>query len=302
MNTKLILKRNSIVKNLYQYFRGLLTVISPTLNTKVTYYISKGKFINLKDPKTLDEKISWLKLNTYFENQLVSQCADKYAVREYISSCGCEELLNELYDVYNSVDDIMWDQLPNKFVLKWNMGCGCNIICLDKNNLAIEDTKNKLRKWGKTKYHLSNAEMQYKYIAPKIICEKLLETEKGALPEDYKFYCFNGVAKYVMICIGREKGHPRFYFFDRGWNIARINKDSKAAPIDFSIEKPEGIDEMFLYADKLSKSFPFVRADFYYVKGKVIFGELTFTPAGGIDSNRLVETDLMFGEMLQLPN
>ena len=91
------------------------------------------------------------------------------------------------------------------------MGCGCNIICNNIDKLDIEDAKNKLKKWGKTKYYLSHAEMQYKYITPKIVCERY-DNNKGTLPEDYKFYCFNGVAKYVMICIDREKGYPRFYF------------------------------------------------------------------------------------------
>lgn len=250
------LKKSNIVAASYKYFRGILTILSPTLNTKVTYRISKGRPINLKRPKTLDEKISWLKLNIYNKDPLISKCADKYAVREYIRSCGCEEILNELYGVYDSVEEIPWNKLPNKFVIKWNMGCGCNIICQDKESLDIDNAIKKMRKWGNTKYYLSNSEMQYKYIKPKIIVEKLLETYDGSIPEDYKFYCFNGTAKYALVCIGREKGHPKFYFHDREWNLARINKDAKSEPDNFFIPKPEGINEMFSYADKLSKPFP----------------------------------------------
>ena len=296
-----LLRKNRFVFISYSYFRKLLTIISPTLNTIVTFRISKGKPINLKNPKTFDEKLSWLKLNTYYKNPLVSKCADKYAVREYVSSCGFGEILNELYGVYNSADEINWDKLPNKFALKWNMGCGHNIFCRDKNSFDIDSAVKILSKWRRTKYYLNNAELQYKYIEPKIVCEKLLETMTGGPPEDYKFYCFNGEAKYVMICIGRDKGKPKYYYFDKDCNLARINKDSKNAPENFYISKPKGWHEMFQYAEGLSKPFPFVRADFYNLDGKIIFGELTFTPSGGINSNWLEEMDLMFGSLLKLP-
>ena len=302
MSIKQRLIHNQLVFNGYQLLRSGLTIISPTLSTKFSYRVSKGKPINLSEPKTLDEKISWLKLNTYYRNPLISQCADKYAVREYIESCGCPEILNELYGVYGSVDEIPWDRLPSSFVLKWNMGCGYNIICPNKKELDIKDTIEKLKKWGRSKFHLPGAEMQYKYIKRKITCEKYLGTSGESLPEDYKFYCFNGRAEYVMVCVDRASGRPKFFFFDRDWKLARINKDSKAAPEDFAMAKPDGIDEMFLYADKLSKPFPFVRADFYLHHGKIIFGELTFTPARGIDPNRLPETDLMLGKLLKLSN
>jgi len=258
--------------------------------------------IDLKNPKTLDEKISWLKLYYYKNNELVSQCADKYAVRDYVRACGCGEILNDLYGVYEDVDDIPWDQLPDKFVLKWNMGCGHNIICSSKRDLDIQKSRSLLKKWGKSRYYLPDAELQYKHITPKIVCEKFLETAHGLLPEDYKVFCFNGEAKYVMICIGRETGHPKFYFFDRRWELTPLKEDTKQPPMDLCRRKPNGIDEMFSYAEKLSKPFPFVRADFYLIEGQTIFGELTFTPVGGTDSRRLPETDLMLGEMLNLPN
>ena len=119
---------------------------------------------------------------------------------------------------------------------------------------------------------------------------------------DYKFYCFNGVAKYVLCCIGREEGQkPAFYFFDRDWQLQRLNRQGQAAPEGFTIPKPEGMDQLFEYAEKLSKPFPFVRADFYLERGQAYFGELTFTPGGGFDYGRLPESDLLFGSMVQLP-
>lgn len=120
-------------------------------------------------------------------------------------------------------------------------------------------------------------------------------------PEDYKVYCFNGEPKFILVCVGREiGGHPKFFFLDDNWNLARINKDSINAPEGFCVEKPSCFEKLLEYSRILSKPFPFVRVDFYIVKEKVYFGELTFTPSGGLDSNRLPETDIMMGNMLDI--
>ena len=144
--------------------------------------------------------------------------------------------------------------------------------------------------------------MQYKGIPPKLICEKLIETESGDVPVDYKVYCFNGKPDCVLVCGNRShmKHGAEYYFFDKDWNLKRYNKRGKEAPADFTLPRPEGFDKVFEYATKLSKPFPFVRVDFYLEKGKVIFGELTFTPAGGFDPNRLPETQLLFGNKVKL--
>lgn len=284
------------------WFKQTLTKISPLLNTKVVYFMKFKKRINLKNPQTLDEKIQYLKFHDYYQNPLVTQCADKYAVREYVKQCGCEEILNELYYAWDSVDEINWDMLPNQFVIKWNFGCGQNLICFDKSKLDIEDAKSKLIDWYKVHdtFYLTYSEMQYKGIPPKLICEKLIETEDGDLPVDYKLYCFSGKADCVLVCVGRNmNGHDTaYYFFDKEWKLKRYNKRGKDAPADFTLPKPEGIEKVFEYAERLSQPFPFVRADFYLEKGKVTFGELTFTPCGGFDVNRLPETQLLFGEMV----
>lgn len=284
------------------WFKTTLTRISPKLNTRVIYFVKFHKPIHLKHPRTLDEKIQWLKFNTYYQNELVRDCADKYRVRKYIEDCGCSEILNEAYGFYDSVDEIPWNELPNQFVIKWNFGCGQNLICFDKSTLDIEDAKHSLREWEKMKdtFYLPYAEMQYKGIKPKLLCEKLIETEDGGLPVDYKFYCFAGHADCVLICTGRDcSGNgAKYYFFDRNWNLLRYNKTGKEAPEGFTLPRPKNIDKLFAYADKISRPFPFVRADFYLEKGKCIFGELTFTPCGGYDVNRLPETQMRFGNMV----
>lgn len=287
------------------WFKYMLTFISPRLNTEVNYFIKFGKRLNLKAPTTLDEKIQWLKFNTYYKNPLVTQCADKYRVREYVKERGCGDILITTLGEYDHANEIDWDNLPDQFVAKWNFGCGQNLICRDKKSMDKAEAIKKLNQWGKeTNGYMAYSEMHYKDIVPKIIVERMILGENGALPEDYKVYCFNGHPEYVMICHGRDvNGHgAKYYFFDKKWQLARINKDSQQAPDNFTLPKPDGFDHMLECASKLSEPFPFVRADFYIENGKVYFGELTFTPCGGMDTNRLPSTQILFGNMLQLPS
>lgn len=128
----------------------------------------------------------------------------------------------------------------------------------------------------------------------------MLYNEKWTAPYDYKVYCFNGKAEYIMVCAGREKGHPTFYFFDRLWNLARIDRDTKNAPVGFTMPKPDCVDKMLEYAEKMSAPFPFVRVDFFVVDGQLYFGELTFTPDRNLDTDILSETDDIFGKMIDL--
>lgn len=277
----------------------MLCGISPTLASRYWYYFNFRKPLDLKNPVTLNEKLMWLKLNTYRNNPLVSKCSDKYAVREYILERDCGELLNELYGVWDSVEEIDWEALPESFVLKCNHGCGYNILCPDKKKMDIAATKALLDKWMHTDFWRKLAEVQYRTITPKIVCEAFLG--RGGQLYDYKFYCFHGKAEYVLVCTEREQGKPRFYFFDRDWKLCPITRDGKAAEEDFHLEKPEHLEEMFQYAERLAEPFPFVRVDLYYVDGKIYFGELTFVPSGALDTSRLPETDLLFGSMLHLP-
>ena len=287
------------VKHLW--FHYLLCGISPKLSVKFWYRLYLKKPLDLEHPKTLDEKIQWMKLYYYKDNPLVYQCADKFRVRDYVKNCGLEHILNDLIATYHSANEINWDVLPQKFVLKWNFSNGGNIICSDKSKLDRKQAIKELNRFQKIKPHLKYAEPQYD-VEKVLLCEKFIETQNGEAPVDYKFYCFNGEAKYVLCCYGRSIDHrPAFYFFDKDWQLQRFNKMGKEAPEGFTMPKPEGMDALFHYAEILSKPFPFVRADFYLENGKAYFGELTFTPGGGYDMNRLPETQLKFGQMVNLP-
>ena len=276
----------------------LLAPVSPVWCSKYLYQKAFGRPLDLDNPVTLNEKLMWLKLNVYGDDDLVTRCADKYAVREYVEAAGCGEILNDLYGVWETPEQIDWEQLPEKFILKCNHGCGYNSICTDKAKMDTADCKKKLKKWLSRDFWRFASELQYRKIPKRIICEKLLC--EGSAPVDYKFYCFHGEPVCVLACCEREKGWPKFYFFDCDWNFMPITKDGKKEAEDFTLPKPTQFSRMVEYARKLSRPFPFVRVDLYEAEEEVVFGELTFTPGACLDSARLPETDLMFGKMLRI--
>lgn len=273
-------------KQLAILFRKLLTLISPKLNTEFIYYRCFGKQINLKHPQTLNEKVMWLKLHNYNKNALVAQCADKYLVRNYVTQCGCKDILIPLCGVYDKFEDIAIDNLPQQFVIKSTYGSGMYIIVEDKNKADWSEMRKQTRQWAKSTFHLINSELQYS-TPRRIIIEHFIPSSSGKQPDDYKIYCINGTPGACMVCIGREKGqHPKFYIMDKQANLLRDwSYDGLNAPVDFVFQKPDGWDDMYKYAAMLSKPFPLVRCDFYLSKGKVYFGELTFTSSAGLDTD-----------------
>jgi len=281
-------------------FYYAISPLSPNAASRILYWRKFKRPLDLSAPKTLNEKIMWLKLNTYRHDPLVSQCADKWRVREYVEAAGWGRVLNQIYGVWDSVDRIPWDALPKSFVLKCNHGCGYNIICPQKEALDVKDSARRINKWMHTDFWRFYAEVQYRNIPKRILCERYLGDERG-LPRDYKVYCFHGRPRYILVCDGRGGQRPRFYFFDTDWRFCPITQDGLEAPKGFSVSMPENLGQMLACAADLSAPFPFIRADFYEVSGKLIFGELTFTPAGGLDTRRLPETDIMFGNLLKIP-
>lgn len=293
------MQKKIINKNTRAFF-AVLSYLSPRLNTLLLFKRKFGRWPELKAPKTLNEKLLKLKLEQYGKDPLVRKCADKYLVREFVEERGWGEILNPLIAVYDRAEDIDWQALPGSFALKWNFGCGFNVICRDKEKLDIPRTVEQLKKWGREPFWAYYSELQYRGVDKKIIAEEYIGGPEGELPEDYKFYCFNGRAYCCMLCLGRDEGWPRFYFMDRNFSLLRINRDSKAAPEGFSLPKPDGLDVAFRAAEELSKGFPFVRVDLYLTDKGLRFGEMTFTPAAALDNKRLPETDLLFGSMMEI--
>lgn len=293
--------------NVAKEFRCLLSRISPKLNTKVVYYFKFKRLLNLKNPVTLNEKILWLKFNTYWKNPLIKQCADKYRVREYLEEKGYSDLLNPIIGVYDDVEKIDWDSLPQKFAIKLNVGCGKNIIVKDKSEIDIPQIKKEIQGWFGLNYWQAYSEMQYKDVKPYVIIEQYLASNDGELPEDYKFFCMNGKCVAVMICKDRViGGRAKYFFLDREWNLLPYSQEALDSPNEY-IPKPKKVFEAMEMAEKLAKDFPFVRVDFYIVNNQIYFGELTFTPAAGMDVELMLtppgenkDVDTILGEQLIL--
>ena len=286
-------------KNLRGFVWRNYSRVFPVAATKTWYKMVMGCEVNLSNPKKLSEKLQYLKVNDYYHNSLVRQCADKYAVREYVKSKGCSEILNTLYAVYESTAEINWEEVPESFVLKCNHGCGGNIICRDKSKLNKEDAVSKLNKWMKQEYGLEHVEFSYEGIPRKIICEKIIDTEDGQLPRDYKIFCSYGVPKLIYVISDRKDTTENLDYFTPEWEWipVRNGKLTNAGP---DVKKPDNLQTLLEYASKLSKDFPIVRVDLYNEFGKVIFGELTFLPTGGCFKLDPPEYDRKFGDMFPI--
>lgn len=271
--------------------RELFIKLFPKLGLQILYFLSFKKFYNIRNPITINEKLIWLNFNS--KNPLKSLCADKYRVREYIKKLNLSNNLNQLYGVYNNANEIDFEKLPNQFVLKCNHGAGYNIICIDKSKFDIKNETKKLNKWLKKDYSLRYAEMHYKKMKSKIICEKYL----GDNIDDYKVYCFHGEPKYIMLCKNRRKSQIKYYFYTFEWEYLNDLIEQLEDP---HIKKPENIKEIYEFSKKLSKDFVFVRVDMYIVEGKIIFGELTFVPSGALDNETLPSVNIELGNLIKL--
>ena len=251
-----------------------------------------GRELDYSNLISFADKLNWYKLN--HKNPLMIQCADKYAVRDYVTGCGYPEILNELYGVYSKVEDIDLNSLPGKFVLKAAHGSHMNIIYPD-TQYSWWQCKLLMKSWLKQDIYWSGREWVYKDMPKRIIAERYLEDETGEL-RDYKLFCYHGKPVYMQFDSGRFNGTHYRNFYDMDLNLLDISDNStivnpSLVPID-----SESFNKMKTIAAKLAEPFEFVRTDFYYVSGQIIFGELTFFDGGGYSGFSKPEYDVMFGE------
>lgn len=281
------------------WIRGLNTIakVSPVTATKMLHYRITGDVLNLKNPSKFNDKLQWLKL--YWQDPLVPLCADKYEIYNYVKENGDSSILNNLLAVYEDANEIDWENLPEKFALKCTHGCGYNIVTNNKSELNPKEVKRKLNTWLNESFGQKSLEFHYDKIKPRIILEEYIENEAGLLPIDYKIYCFNGEPKLVLVCSEREN-KLKLDFFDLSWN--RLNIGHKKDESSNLITKPTCFDDMIKHARILSKSFPFVRVDFYDKDGTAILGELTFTPAANMANYYNDYGQQYLGSLLTLPN
>lgn len=278
----------------------------PVFSTKLFYWRKLGKKLNLKNPRDLNEKIQWLKL--YSDTSMWPLLADKYRVREYVKQCGLSEMLNELYGVWESPDDINFKNIPNQFVLKTNNGSGDVIVVKDKSKIDEEIIRKDLRQYLNRHYGVTSVEPHYLKIKPCIICEKLLQENSNISSSliDYKFYCSLGNVLCLMVCFDREIGvHAEKVIYDiQSWtpHLEYLTPKCQSTNSGKIIPRPKSLPQMIEAAKVLSKEFPLVRVDFYEINEKPIFGELTFTSDAGCISYLTDKFLLKIGQMVKLPN
>lgn len=273
------------------------------LYLRVKYFALTGKHLNLKNPKTFNEKINWMKL--YDHNPLYSKLADKILVKDYVANLiGVEHIIPTL-GVWDNPDDINLDQLPNQFVLKCNHNSGLGLfICKNKDEITEkkwEEVKENLRLGLKECFFWRSREWCYKSIKPRILAEKYMVDESGTELKDYKFFCFNGEPKFLFIAKDRglENHQTKFDFFDMAFNHLPFTNGHPNSEAPYF--KPDKFDEMKEIAAKLSKGLPEVRVDLYNINGKIYFGEMTFYHWGGFVPFDPSYWDEKIGEMFSLP-
>lgn len=274
---------------------NILYKISPKLTLKALFRLKSGGKLDLNHPKTYNEKLQWIKL--FDKNPLMPKCCDKYTVRGYVESKGCGEILNTLIWEGFNPEDIPFDTLPKRCVIKVTHGSTFNIICEDSSKLDRAEVISKCKKWLKAKFLPCYGEWFYGVEKPRVIVEKYLDDGTGRL-RDYKIYCFNGEPRYIGVDSGDETHHYKD-IYDTDWKLQEGYE--MAYPCSGkAIEKPKALDELLRLSRILSEDFLHARVDFYVVDGKPVFGEITFTNSAGFGRVRPREFELSMGEYLKL--
>jgi hypothetical protein len=271
--------------------------IYPLLTDKnvafLEYFFYTKKILNIKNPKTFAEKIQWVKLHECLER--FTKYVDKYEVRDFIRKTIGKKYLVPLYGVWDNFDEIDFNKLPGQFVLKTTHGSHYVYVCKDKQSLDKDAVKKNVTKWMHENFYKKMREIQYRDCKPKIICEKYLTNEPSGLV-DYRIFCFNGIPYFIGVGTELVRAED---FMDLHWNvlpILSIPYPNSKIPLN----KPGNFSEMIEVAKRLSKPFPFVRVDLYSIENKIYFGELTFTPANGVQQFEPPNINYELGKLIDL--
>jgi hypothetical protein len=290
---------------LYFYkIRVIRERFSLTLNDDYNYIKKQfkkqqGREINLKNPKTISEKLQWLKL--FYRNENISVCSDKYDLRLYLQKYGYDHLRNEIigiYETHEEIENMDISTLPKSFVAKATHGSGWNLICKDKNKINWILQKKIFKQWMKLNLYVFGREWNYKELKPKIMIERFIDYHPL---NDYKFICLNGVPKIIQVNSDLN-GVKYMDFYDLEWNRLAIMYELFNQANHF-VSKPKQFDEMMIIAKDLSQEFPFVRVDFYNYDSKILIGELTFFPVSGFQPivPDTIKYENLLGSYLTLP-
>lgn len=280
--------------------RHLGTWLPDVIYIKLRYRFQVGRQLDLRNPRSFQEKIQWLKL--YDHNPRYSQLVDKVLVKDYVSSLIGKEYVVPLLGVWDNPEDIDWDSLPNQFVLKTNHSGGNTgvVICRDKESFDRQKAVSRLKTSLKSDVYRDLREWPYKGLIKKVFAEEYLESpEQEDLP-DYKWYCFNGVPIFCQLIQNRTTNET-IDFYDTEWNHQEfIGLNPSASFATFSAEKPDNLEIQIKIARALSKDIPFVRIDLYSIGTRVYFGEFTFYPFSGMGQFAPIQYNEILGDMISL--
>ncbi len=268
---------------------------------KLQYWIKNKRKLDLKTPKRYTEKLQWYKIN--YRDERMAQCANKFHVRDYIKEKGHEDILNKLYGIYDCVEDIDFDKLPESFVLKATNGGGGNdvIVCTDKTKLNVNDVKQRMKVWTKKEKNGGGREWVYYKYPSQIIAEEYIKGDNLYGLIDYKFFCFNGKVEYLYVVTERKLGQKaKFGIYDRNFVKTPYHRGDEEK-MEYCINKPKNYHQMLALAEDLSKDFPHARIDLYEVEDGVRFGEITFFDGSGYQFYEPDEFDYILGDKFILP-
>ena len=274
-----------------------LRIIPDRAYIQMYYFAHFKKFCNLKNPKTYNEKLNWLKLHD--KNPIYTRIVDKFEAKEYVKDIIGDQYIIPTLGVWDNFDDIDFDELPQQFVLKCTHDSEGLVIVKDKDKLDKEMAKNKIESALKQNFFYIGREWPYKNVKPRIIAEKYMEDHIDGELRDYKFFCFDGEPKAMFVASDRASDNVKFDYFDLNFNHLDIKQ--KYPHAEQPLRKPVTFEKMIELSKVLSKGFPHVRVDFYEVDGQLYFGELTFYHFSGFMPFEPNKWDKIFGDWIKLP-
>lgn len=291
-------KKNLLFRALGRLITKAYPYLPDELALRLFFKHYVGYPLNLDNPKSFNEKLQWLKIHDIHPEY--TKMVDKIEAKKYVASIIGDKYIIPTLKVYNSVDEIDWNELPDQYVMKTNHGCGRMIIARDKSKVNVEEAKEMLKKALKRDYCKYNREYPYKNVVRRVFVEKYMEDETGEL-RDFKFFCFGGKPYCLFVASDRSKKdtETKFDFYDMDWNLLPFTNGHPNS--GKKMEKPKSFELMKQLAEKLSAGIPHVRVDFYNINGDIYFGELTFFHWSGTVPFEPVEWDYKLGEMIQLP-
>lgn len=282
---------------------GVLHRIAPLIKNDETYlhwyyYFGMGKFPDLKNPKSFNEKLQWLKMHDH--NPAYTQMVDKLAVKDYISKKIGDEYVVPLIGAWDKFEDIDFDKLPETFVLKCTHDSGGLVICKDKSKLDIAKARKKINHCLRKDYYIGTREWPYRDVQKKIIAEQLLTEPGQPAPRDYKILCFNGKPKLIELHQNRFTNRQTQDFYDTSWKKTSISQGGWNGVSKTDAPRPGNLDQMLSLSETLAEGTACMRVDWYDINGKLYFGEITFYDGSGIDAFDDYNDDLMMGSWIDL--